>query len=310
VYWQRWSIQAFCKTVNKFLYTTPAGVVALPTTPATMPPDYGPLSNDYMPGIAFTVGTDFASSTAAQSHMAFINSQYSYTVNAGSTVTLSLDSTNVVACYDGTTNYSTASSRSSGWGMVYPMGYDSSFGPQGSQQVTVPFDWSAPQFGFSSWSLPVFVQVADGPSTAVAETYAFAASPSQLPTPGGPAVDWSRIVVATSTWSDASSSATLLDMRARMTGSIRLGVATSFFGFTRNGTSWSMSNGQQFYYSYNMMNERIVSGFSRTTDFTSRGIVTVSDGPQCGQSPGQVGMPNPCSGAQTVYYYVQLPRST
>ena len=245
MYWQRWSIQAFCKTVNKFMYTTPAGVVALSTTPTSMPSDYGPLAYDYMPGISFTVGTDTASSTAAQSHMAFINSQYSYTVDAGSTVTLSLDSTNVVACYDGTTNYSTASTRQSGMGMVYPMGFDLTFGPQGSQQVTVPFDWTQPQFGFSSWSLPVFVQVGDGPSTAVAETYAFAASPSLLPTPGGPAVDWSRIVVATSTWSDATPAATLLDMRARMTGSIRLGVATSFFGFANNGTSWSMSNGPQ-----------------------------------------------------------------
>ena len=276
-----------------------------------MPPDYGPLSYDYMPGISFSVGTDTASSTSAQQHMAFINSQYSYTVDAGSTVTLSLDSTNVVACYDGTTNYSVASSRNNnGWGMVYPMGYDQSFGPQGSQQVTVPFDWTVPQFGFSSWSLPVFVQVGDGPSSAVAETYAFAAQPSLLPTPGGPAVDWSRIVVATLTWSDATSSATLLDMRARMTGSVRIGVANSFFNFTKSQTGWSMSNGQQFYYSYNMMNERIVSGFSRTADFTTQGTVAVTDGPMCGQSPGQVGMINPCSGTTATFYYVQLPRTT
>ena len=66
----------------------------------------------------------------------------------------------------------------------------------------------------------------------------------------------------------------------------------------------------QFYYSYNMMNERVVSGFQRTTDFTTLGIVFVSDGPQCGQIPGQVGMINPCSNAHTAFYYVQLPRST
>lgn len=318
------SPQAFCRTANAFLYTTASGIKSLPTTPTAMPSDYGALLYDNMPGIDFFVGTDTASSTAAQSHMSFINSVYPYTVTGGSTVTLFLDSTNVVSCYDGTTNSTAVRSRGGGFsgGMIYPQGSDVSYGPPQGPQYTVPFNWSAPQFGFSAWTLPVFVQVVSsgGATTAVGETYAFALNASWLPTQGGPPVDWGRIIVATLTWSDATPSADLLDMRVRGTGAgfpPMFGVMGGFFNFIAPAGSsrvWQFSNGQQFYYSYLYMNERTFSGFSRTTDFTTRGSVSVSDGPQCGQSPGAPAgvnqQPNPCTGTSVAFSYVQLPRTT
>ena len=76
VFWNRWSIQAFCRTTNAFLYTTPAGVVSLPSTTASMPSDYGAFGADHMNGAAFidASGSDTASNTLAQSHVSFINS--------------------------------------------------------------------------------------------------------------------------------------------------------------------------------------------------------------------------------------------
>ena len=55
VYWNRWSIQAFCRTANAFLYTTATGVTSLPSTPSAMPSDYAPFAYDMMP----TVGAFF-----------------------------------------------------------------------------------------------------------------------------------------------------------------------------------------------------------------------------------------------------------
>ena len=319
VFWNRWSIQAFCRTANSFMYTTPNGVVSLPSTPTFMPSDYGPLLYDNMPGVSFTVGTDSASNTAAQGHMSFINSVYPYTVTKGSTVTLFVDATDVVSCYDGTSNAS--ATYANGGSMIYPMGFDQSYGPQGGPQFTVPFNWASPQFGFSSWTLPVFVQVESngGDSTAVGETYAFARNASLLPTQGGAPVDWGRLVIGTLTWSDATPSATLLDMRTRMTGSSTdFGVQGGFDNFTattsiNGGSVWSFTNGQQFYWSYLYMDERIFSGFTRTVDFTTVGSLTVSDGPQCNQSPGGPSgssQPNPCTGTTTTFFYVQVPRTT
>ena len=237
VFWNRWEIQAFCRTSNAFLYTTATGVVSLPSTPSVMPADYGSLPVDNMPGVAFTEGTDFASSTAAQQHMSFINSVYNYEVTPASTVNLMLDATNVITCYDGTLTAAQAAQQgqSAGTtGLLYPMGMNVTYGANGAG-VTRIFDWSVPQFGLSSWTLPVFVEVTDGSSSpSVGETYAFALNASWLPVAGAP-TDWSRVAIATVTWDSAAPGATLLDMRVRGGSSAfpaGFGVMGGFCNFT------------------------------------------------------------------------------
>ena len=317
----RWSIQAFCRTANAFLYTTAAGVVSLPSAPAVMPSDYAALTYDNMPGAEFIESTNAATSTDAQNHMSFINSVYNYEVDASSTVNLMLDSSYVVSCYDGTANASDA--RGPADGLLYPMGADMSYGNR-DPRFTRVFDWTTPQFGFSSWTLPVFVQVSTGGggSTSVGETYAFALNASWLPTPGGPPADWSRLAIATLTWSSAAPDATLLDMRVRGSSAgfpPAFGVMGGFFNMTSSPGAggvldWSFYNGQQFFMSYNYLAERAFSGFSRTLDFTSVGALSVGDGPQCGtdpgSGPGQPGHANPCLGTSVAFAYVQLPRIT
>ena len=331
VYWNRWSIQAFCRTANAFLYTTAAGVVSLPSTPAAMPSDYGAMFVDNMDGAPFIESTDMASSTEAQKHMSFINSVYDYTVSPSSTVNLFLDSTNVVTCYDGTLTAAQASQRGM-WtgttGLLYPMGSNVTYGANGFG-VTRVFDWAAPQFGFSAWTLPVFVEVTEGggASSSVGETYAFAANASWLPRAGAP-TDWSRVAIATVTWDSAAAGARLLDMRVRGSSAAfpaGFGVMGGFFGFTSapapatGGVAgatlqWSFLNGQQYYWSYNYIAERAFTGFQRTADFTTVGALAVGDGPLCGTSPGgpagQGMRPNPCLGSSTTFSYVQLPRTT
>ena len=297
-----------------------------------MPSDYGPLSYDQMNGAAFTEGTDTASSTLAQGSMSFINSVYDYTVSPSSTVNLYLDSTAVVTCYDGTLSAAAASTRgqtTGTTGLLYPMGMNVTYGANASPNaVTRVFDWAAPQFGFSSWTLPVFVEVADGGGAAssVGETYAFARNASWLPRAGA-ATDWSRIAIATVTWDGAGPDAALLDMRVRGGSSAfpaGFGVMGGFFGFAASPApatggvpgavnQWAFKNGQQYYWSYKYIAERAFAGFQRTADFTTRGAVTVGDGPLCntatGGPPG-TGMPNPCLGSVASFAYVQLPRST
>ena len=313
VIWQRWSIQAFCRTANAFLYTTATGVVSLPaaSVPTSPPSDYAPLLYDFMPGVDFT-----PSSTEAQMHQSFMNSVYNYTTQAsGTTVSLLVDTSYVVSCYDGsTTNAAFHSAYGSTAQLIAPQGIDGTFGG-----TIIPFNWSQPQFAFASWTLPVFVQVSQsGTATAMGETYAFARDPSLLPTTSGAPIDWSLVAIATATWSGAGANATLLDLRARggsTDARANFGSGGGFFNFAQDGAGgWSMSNGQQWYFSYLYMNERDVSGFVRAgmDDYATLGSVEVTNGPNCGQLPGGPagsGMANPCAQGVETFYYVQLPRT-
>ena len=328
---RRWSIQAFCRTANAFLYTTAGGVTSLPSTPASMPSDYAAFAYDMMPNVgAFFVGTDMASSIQQQRHLSFINSVYQYTVTASSTVSLFLDVNQVVSCYDGTMTAPVPGSQlgnSSSSGLIYPMGANMTYGSNGNIDRTVIFDWSAPQFGFSSWTLPVFVGVGEGgDASAVGETYAFATSLADLPRPGAAPVDWSRVVVGTLTWSDAGAGGQLMDMRVRgssMGFPAQFGVMGGFFDFApASGNTWTFHNGQQKYWDYHYLAERTFSGFVRTTDFSTTGAMAVGDGPECGvdpcsfnQGPTPDGstchsMPNSCTHGSVTFYYIQLNRST
>ena len=217
-----------------------------------MPSDYAAFAYDMMPTVgAFFEGTDMASSILQQKHLSFINSVYEYTVTASSTVSLFLDVNQVVSCYDGTMPApvpGTMLGNSTSSGLIYPMGANMTYGTNGYIDRTVIFDWSAPQFGFSSWTLPVFVGVGEGgDASAVGETYAFATSLADLPRPGAPAVDWSRVVVGTLTWSDAGAGGQLLDMRVRgssMGFPAQFGVMGGFFDFApAAGNTWTFHNG-------------------------------------------------------------------
>jgi hypothetical protein len=173
-------------------------------------------------------------------------------------------------------------------------------------------------FGFSGWTLPVFVQVTSGGSAAaVGETYVFAKNSSWLPTDlNGTAIDWSLVTVATATWASTSAAASLLDFRTRgrfngANDERSFGVWGNFFGFEleSSGTSWTFSNGQQKYYDYHMLAERQVHGFTRVGNVSATVYtVNVTDGTECGTSPGAVGSPNPCTNSSTMYYYLRLPR--
>lgn len=145
VFWNKWSIKAFCQTANAFLYTTAAGVVSLPSAPTTLPSNYDAYTYDFMNGFPFvaTTGSDTASNTAAQGHQSFINTVVDYNVDASSSVNLYVDSSYVVACYDGTAN-------SSSWrGLIPPFGTPSQYG---MATPSIPFDWSAPAFSLQNWS--------------------------------------------------------------------------------------------------------------------------------------------------------------
>lgn len=219
----------------------------------------------------------------------------------------------MVSCYDGTAAAGNVS------GLIPPMGYDQSYG---TATPVVPFAWGAPAFSLQNTQLPVFVEVSSGAVASVGETYALAASAALLPSPGGAPVDWSLLAVMSVTWAGDAPQAALLDVRLR--GGPRLGFVS--YGGTTNvtappgggGGGWAFSNGQQFYFSYAVMQERVLTGFVRAAarDYASVGSATLANGPDCGASPGAQGSPNPClgpsgpSGARTrAVYYVQLPRA-
>ena len=309
-FWNVWSITAFCRTANAFLYTTPAGVVSLPHTPAggSMPSDYGPLEMDYT-GLPAGAPLSSAMSVLQQST---VNSVYSYNLSASSSVNLLVDASFVVSCYDGT-----GPGPQHNGGLVPPMGMNLSYGASaGTPQDRFPFNFSAPAFGFLSWELPVFVQVADDAASAAqatGETYAFCSSAAALPVAGS-AADWSVLTMVTAVWASAAASAPLLDVLSRgatapgVNSGPAFGVDGGFSNFTASsgGGTWSFSNGGLIFGSYLFSSERLVSGFARSAAAGAVQSLTLSDGPDCGTTTVPGGAVNACMGAPATFYYVRV----
>jgi len=314
VFWNNYIIKAYCRTANAFLYTTATGVVALNATPTTMPTDYAGLQYSYMNNYTYAADNgDHAVNTLSQAHQTFINSQYYYEVTSSSTVTLYVDTSFTVSCYDGSVASRSAfvATRGTTAEMVQPMGQDISWGG-----LNVTFNWSAPIFGFSQWQLPVFVHVTDNAlSQPHPDTYVIGLNQSAVASAAaqnGTALDWSLFAIATATWDapNGTANATLLDFRVRG----KNGGATSafavwggFFGMTANGTStWAMYNGNQRTMDYRMWRVRVVTGFKRYP--ASGDQLTVVDGPDCTPNPSVVtgSTAAGCSNATTLYYYARM----
>lgn len=178
-----------------------------------------------------------------------------------------------------------------------------------------PFDWSRAQFGFSPPALPLFAQPASAKAAPVAETYAFASNETLLPSPGGPAVDWSLLWLLTATWESGAFDSNLLDVRVRPASAdprAALGVPGPFFDPAPDypgAGSWTLRNGAlRPGGAAGHLTQRLFIGFARAAagDYSRRGAVLESDGPDCGRAGGS------CLGgrASLTHLYVQLPRAT
>jgi hypothetical protein len=320
VFWQRWTMKAFCRTANRFVYTTAEGVATLPDTPTVMPSDYAPLLFDYMPDVPELFaplndgagGTGVYSMTRQQNHSTFINSVYEFTISSATPLSLVVDLNYVVACYDGTVaNASVAGQQ------VFPVGQDAVVPMQGDAP-SPPFDWTKPAVLMQPWVLPVFVDALSQITTGA--TYALAPTAEQLPCADGEcAVDWAPLVIMTTSWTTgADGSLRLLDVRVRGSNSQHgyttgFGVPGGCFGPTLDADgTWSVSNGQQYNMKYQMIRDRTIRGIAHISA-SATGTITVVDGPECGADPGRNPgatrpQPYPCSNATTTWVYRELAR--
>ena len=332
VFYNIWTLKAFCRTHTKFVYTTVTGPKAI--DPATLPAG-GAAPDDYAAFEYNHMGPDWDNVTYLgenQAHMTFINTVKSIHVTNGDTVSLMVDMTNVISCYDGTVaNMSTwTSTFGANSTLIPPLGNDVSWGPEGPDQIVDHWNWTVPAFGFTSWVLPVFTYVGGGADQLSGDTYALALSPSLLPNvTSGALIDWARLVIVTASWStEDPATSSLLDVRMRNSGASDDASTTGFVNwagtFNITGTpggAWSFYHGQQRYYSYFMLAERIISGLVRParTDFSTVGTLTLSNGPDAGKHTGDENHtdPNVDAGgnmhpplvAPITYYYVQIPRA-
>jgi len=331
VFWNRWHLKAVCRTATRFVYTTATGVVALPhanVSNTTMPGDYAAFEYDHLGGFEMIDEGDHAANVIASRYKTYINSQYAFDVENGTAVTLLVDLNYVVACYDGTDTAGAAPDDA-----VPPLGANYSLNDNEASAIT--FAWANATFGFTSWTLPVFVHAAAPADAAavtpVGETYALATSADALfPNASLTApMDWAGVTLMTVVWSNASVSAELLDVkiRGRSSSIAGLGVWGGVFGCARaaeGSTEWECFNGQQKWYSYEMLRERVIGGLVRlgaVDGAPANSTITVRDGTECAADPCATwdGEPvdgrnctqtaNACSNATATYYYVRLPRT-
>lgn len=297
-YANSYSVKAFCRTATKFVYTTATEVktVALPVT--TMPTDY-----DYFayPFSEITTATSLTSNGETQSE-----THGNFTVTDVSSLSLAVlfDPSYLVTCYDGTTTVGGGNTNA-----LSPFVWSNNNG----LATTDFFPDNKANFGMGY--LPVFIWVSTDPSEALptAETYASSTTAGNVT---GSTLDYRQLAITSFAFRADGS---LLDARARISSGGSSGEVQQFFSdFSNTGTTYSFKNGEWTcnadYSSCRPIQDRAMTGFTRTTDFTTTSSSTFGDATDCGSTitypshPEWGNQARACLGTATTMTWRQLVR--
>lgn len=267
-----YEVKAFCRTATKLVYTTATGVKALDfVSDIDLPSDYD--YHKYNFGYLTTAeGAHSTTDTFQEDTVA------NFTVAANSSVQVSLlvDNSFVVSCYDGTV---ALAGRNHTPGILSPFGWDLRNGTTEDY-----FPSLQPAFGLAY--VPMFVWVSTDPNEAVptAETYVSSGDSSRV---SGSSLDFAELLVTTAAFKADN---TMMAMRSRnFDVQHGTGLWQMYNGFTSSSPGhYDMFNGEWFcepgYQNCRQVQDRKVVSFARQTDFDAVFSTAIEDGPDCGAS--------------------------
>lgn len=258
-----YSVKAYCATSTKFVYTSAAGIQTLGSVPTSLPSDY-----DYYDYQFAEVSTAESPTSTTDTSQADTDSPFTVT-SAGGQVAVLVDPSFLVACYDGV---------SSSLGMLSPFTWTNNNG----HATTEFFPTSAANFGMGY--IPMFVWIS-GDTTATpptADTYFIGTSSGAVT---ASPVDYSQVGIATVAFNSDNS---LYAMRGRITSS-SVGLYQMFNGFNlETDNTYTIYNGEwqcdAGYVNCHQIQDRKLTGFSATSDYTTVRTVTLDNGPDCGKT--------------------------
>ncbi len=262
-----YSVKAYCQTSSKFVYTSATGVKTLNSVPSSLPSDY-----DYYDYSFLEVTT--AESPTSTTDLAMASTDFPFSVSdAGGQVAVLVDPSFLVTCYDGTQSSFQVT------GVMSPF----TWGNNNGYQTTDFFSVSSPHFGMSY--IPMFIWISGDASATppVAETYFIGNASADVT---ASSIDFSKTGVATVVFnSDDSPYA----MRGRLISGNSIDLNQMFNGFTKEtDNTYTIYNGEWIcdagYTNCRQIQDRKITGFNRTADYTSVLTTTLEDGPDCGKT--------------------------
>jgi len=262
-----YSLKAYCRTNDKFVYTTASGIQTLTSVPTVMPSDYGYF--DY--GFASVSVAESAASTTDTTQAETI---YEFDVldTGGSQLAVLVDPSYLVTCFDG--------DGSVGSGAMSPF----SWGNNNGQSITSFFPNNTANFGLSY--IPIFVWVSEDAEAELptAETYFFGTSSSS--DAQGTTPDFSTIGIASV---GVESDGGIFTLRARILSGGSAGLYQMFDGITESATGvYNIGNGEwmceEGYANCGVIQDRVIQGFKRTSSFATVEQGSLINGPDCGKT--------------------------
>jgi hypothetical protein len=277
-----YSVKAFCRTSTYFVYTTAAGIVRTAVGSVTsIPSDYDYYSYPFAELTTATTATGTNSETMAETNG-------SLTISESDSLRLAVlfDPSYLVTCYDGT---GTLASNSDA---LAPFNWSNNNGVAKSAF----FPDSSANFGIGY--IPIFIWSSSNASEALptAETYGSSLTAGDL---SGATLNYADLAIVSFAFNADGS---LFGARARIGSSGGSNPLYQMFSdYSMSSSTYSFKNGEwqcnSDYSDCGPIQDRSITGFTRTTDYTSTSSATYTDGPDCGQTiyfPGHSEWGNQC----------------
>jgi hypothetical protein len=257
-----YSVKGYCKTNNSIVYTSASGIKTIPLSSfAGSLPNY-----DYYE-------YPFASAVTAQSPTDSFQNIFPYTLstsynfnipyNPNTTLAILFDTSYSVTCYDGVSTN----------GKINPFNWGTK--TNAGKDLTDFFPTNKPNFGLHN--LPLFGYVGFDYKDVTSQTYGISSTASAF----SPILDTDKFVIVTMAFNADGSFLSASVRNEDVAHSTSLG--TNWKLKSSSGNSFDFNTGA--YYTTGQVDvvNRVVSGFTKTTDLSIVRTFNITDGPDCGK---------------------------
>jgi hypothetical protein len=280
-----YSVKGYCKTNNSMVYTSTSGIktIALASFNGNLPNyDYYEYPFAY-PSIAQSP-TD-----ASQNTQVFgLNTYSNFTITSNSSLAILFDISYTVTCYDGISSN----------GFIHPFYWGTK--TNSGRDLTDFFPTDKPNFGLHN--LPLFGYVGNDYKSASSQTYGISSTTNAF----SPVLDTNKFVIVTMAFKPDGS---FLSASGRNENVNHLTSLSNRWQLkSATGDAFDFFNGAFYATGQVDVLNRLVSGFTKTTDLSSVRNFTVSDGPDCGKQFLEMNQNRAisCANAQLMSYWKRL----
>ncbi len=287
------SLKAFCRTDDKALYTTAAGVKECAAPSSCNPGDALPSDYDYYAYDFMLPGPHYEGTLWEGNKLTF-----SIAEDDTPNLALLMDTSYIVSCADS----DAAIDSSAESGKMAPF----SWMITGGKKMSDYYKGSEGNFGVGYLPLFTYLSTDVNEALPVGETYAASGDETHVPAGIAP-VDLFNSMITTVAF-DANDN--IVAARSRNFDAAHgTSLEQGWSGYSTDGSnSYTMMNGEHWggtaadFSEARWLQDRKIEGFARSSDYVTRQTINVVDGPDCGKNLGEKSQPCQTGGAVTTYW--------